>query len=203
MTEQWVDDGVVKYTAIHTDGDIPTPALLSKLDQIRTDLFDLKLVGAYPNEIGYGNVSIRFDAGCIISGTATGSLRTLGPGGYCQVQSFDILKNTVHTIGPVPASSESMTHCAIYHSLQSIQCVLHVHHKELWDILLKKGFPSTPANIPYGTPEMAQNMGHLANQLASSTGLMVMAGHEEGIIAYGPTIELAFDQIQSAYSQFI
>lgn len=203
MTEHFIDDGVVKYAAIHTDGDAPSHPLLARLDQIRTQLFDLKLVGAYPNGIGYGNVSVRFGEGCLISGTATGSLRALGPSGYCQVEKFDIEKNTVHTIGPVPASSESMTHCAIYQSLDLIECVLHIHHRTLWEMLLKQGYPATAANIPYGTPEMANTMALLVSNQNSPTGLMVMAGHEEGIVAYGPTVDLAFEQIQSVYSQYI
>ena len=203
MTDHLIDDGVVKYLAIHTDGDPPTHPLLAQLDQIRTQLFDLQLVGAYPNGIGYGNVSIRHGKGCIISGTATGALRELSPAGYCQVQTFDIEKNTVHTMGPVPASSESMTHCAIYQSLDLIECVLHIHHRALWETLLKEGYPATAANIPYGTPEMANTMALLVNHQHSPTGLMVMAGHEEGIVAYGPTVDLAFEQIQSVYSQYI
>lgn len=203
MTEHWIDDGVVKYQAIHSHGDIPFHPQLAKLDDIRTQLFDLNLVGAYPNGVGYGNVSIRSGDGCIISGTATGSLRILGPAGYCQVQSFDIVKNTVHTLGPVPASSESMTHCAIYQSLDLIECVLHIHHQKLWLTLLERGYPATAADIPYGTPEMAHSMASLIHQKSSVAGILTMAGHEEGIVAYGPTIEQAFHQIQSAYSQYI
>ena len=203
MTEHLVDDGVVKYIAIHMDGDPPAHPLLTQLNQIRTQRFDLQLVGAYPNGIGYGNVSIRLGQGCVISGTATGALRELSPAGYCQVQKFDIEKNTVHTIGPVPASSESMTHCAMYQADNSILCVLHVHHKELWDTLLTLGYASAPASVPYGTPMMAQTMASLVKSQNSPSGLLVMAGHEEGIVSYGLTVELAFEQIQSVYSQYI
>ena len=203
MTDRFIDDGVVKYTAIHTNANAPTHPLLNHLDHVRTQLFDLKLVGAYSNGIGYGNVSIRQDTGCIISGTATGSLRELGSSGYCQVQSFDIEKNIVHTFGPVNASSESMTHCAIYHAHHLIQCVLHVHHKDLWDALLENQYPSTAATVPYGTPEMAHSMASLVHQQNAPTGIMVMAGHEEGVITYGQTIQSAFEQIQLAYSQYI
>jgi hypothetical protein len=50
---------------------------------------------------------------------------------------------------------------------------------------------------------MANTMALLVNHQHSPTGLMVMAGHEEGIVAYGPTEDLAFEQIQSVYSQYI
>jgi hypothetical protein len=44
---------------------------------------------------------------------------------------------------------------------------------------------------------MAWAMASLVEKLSSPSKLLVMAGHEEGIIAYGPTISLALDQIQA------
>lgn len=196
------DEGVVKYHAVHQDGGPPRHALLSLLDRVRTRLFDLGLVGAYPDGVGYGNVSIRNQDGCIISGTATGSQRILGEEGYCYVHSFDLARNSVCTEGPIRASSESMTHCAIYHAVSSAECVLHIHHGALWIKLLNEGCPSTPTNVPYGTPKMAQSIASLVSSRAASSGLLVMAGHEEGIIAYGETIDLAFDQIEAVMDQF-
>lgn len=197
MNHQHVDDGVIKYQAIHTKTDLPpTHDLLKELDDIRTKLFDYGLIGAYPNGVGYGNVSIRNDVGCIISGTSTGSLRTLGEYGYCYVRTFDLEQNIVHTEGPINASSESMTHCAIYQAHNLVQSVLHIHNRELWQTLLDQGHPSTASDIPYGTPQMARSMATLVNNKKSSNGLLVMAGHEEGIVAYGETIAIAFNQIK-------
>lgn len=192
------DEGVVKYHAVHRDGSAPAHPLLNKLDQVRTQLFDLGLVGVYPDGVGYGNVSIRNKSGCIISGTGTGARRILGANCYCYVRSFEIKANTVHTEGPIQASSESMTHCAIYQANQAINCVLHIHNLRLWRQLLDQGYPSTPVEIPYGTPKMAQGMAAIVQKLASPSNLLVMTGHEEGIIAYGPTIDLALNQIQAA-----
>ena len=144
------------------------------------------------------NVSIRNEAGCIISGTSTGSIRVLGAGGYCYVRSFDLKQNTVKTEGPIFASSESMTHCAIYQANSSVQCVLHIHNRELWQKLLDHGCESTPAQIPYGTPQMAVSMATLVATNLEPSNLLVMAGDEEGIVAYGQTINSAFDQIKAA-----
>ena len=202
MSHSIRDDGVIKYIAIHQDNNPPNHAFLIQLDEIRTKLFDLGLVGVYPDGIGYGNVSIRHQEGCIISGTATGQIRALGAGRYCYVRSFDLTRNTVHTEGPVRASSESMTHCAIYLAAALVNCVLHIHHPMLWSRLLKEGRLSTPANIPYGTPQMAQSIASLVNGITSKSGLLVMAGHEDGIIAYGETIDLAYDQIKIAFDQY-
>ena len=194
------DEGVVKYHAIHHDGHAPSHPLLYELDQARTYLFDLDLVGVYPDGIGYGNVSIRHESGCIISGTSTGAARILGANGYCYVRNFDIVTNSVYTEGSIQASSESMTHCTIYQANPAIKCVLHIHNFKLWQKLLGQGYPSTPAQIPYGTPEMAQAMASLVKNTASSSSLLVMAGHEEGIVAYGQSINLALNQIQTVLS---
>ena len=191
------DDGVVKYMAIHQDSDPPVHTLLHQLDDTRTGLFDLGLVGVYPDGVGYGNVSIRHETGCIISGTASGAIRVLGASGYCYVRSFDIQKNIVFTEGSVQASSESMTHCAIYQANPLVQCVLHIHNHELWQTLLDQGHNSTSADIPYGTPQMAISMAALVNAKTTPSNLLAMAGHEEGIVAYGETIPQAFDQIKT------
>jgi hypothetical protein len=192
------DDGVIKYQAIHKDSSSPVHIYLNQLDEVRTKLFDLGLVGVYSDGIGFGNVSIRNEAGCIISGTSTGSIRVLGAGGYCYVRGFDLNQNTVKTEGPILASSESMTHCAIYQANSSVQCVLHIHNRELWQKLLGHGCKSTPAQIPYGTPQMAISMATLVAANLEPSNLLVMTGHEEGIVAYGQTINSAFDQIKAA-----
>jgi len=191
------DEGVIKYQAIHQDSGPPVHILLNQLDEVRTKLFDLGLVGVYSDGVGYGNVSIRHEAGCIISGTATGSRRVLGAGGYCCVRSFDLQNNKVLTAGPVKASSESMTHCAIYQANPLMQCVLHIHNRELWERLLSQGYDSTSVDIPYGTPQMALSMATLACTKTEPSDLIVMAGHEEGIVAYGQTLFCVFDQIKT------
>ena len=196
MTIPSRDEGVVKYHAIHQNCELPPYKLLAQLDCIRTKLFDLNLVGVYPDGIGFGNVSIRYANGCIISGTATGSIRTLGGNGYCYVHSFDLEKNAVCTKGLVNASSESMTHCAIYQANSTLQCVLHIHNRKLWKQLIKQGHDSTPSDVPYGTPQMAISMRDLISINPKPSGLLVMTGHDDGIIAYGSTISLAFNQIQ-------
>lgn len=197
MSDQPIDEGVVKYHALHETGPAPSHPQLAALDEVRTQLFDLGLLGVYPNGIGYGNVSIRHESGCIISGTSTGSARELGANGYCVVLTYDLKKNTVHTIGPVQASSESMTHCAIYAADPRVQCVLHIHSLDLWTRLLTTDCPATPREVPYGTPEMAQSMAQLVQGEATPNGLLVMAGHEEGVIAYGSNIPEALAQIQA------
>lgn len=201
MTDLFGDEGVVKYQVYHANFRAPTHPLLNQLDEIRTKLFDLGLVGTYSDGVGYGNVSLRDGSGCIISGTSTGATRVLGEAGYCYVRSFDLQKNSVETYGPIRASSESMTHCAVYQADYSINCVLHVHDRELWQRLLDLGCDSTETDTPYGTPEIAIEVATLIGSRRESSGFMVMTGHEDGIIAYGETISSAFKQILGLFGK--
>jgi hypothetical protein len=90
-----------------------------------------------------------------------------------------------------------MTHCAIYQADAAVQCVLHIHSRQLWLRLLEQENISTSIDIPYGTPEMAISMASMVKAKNAPFGLLVMAGHEEGIVAYGNTISLAFAQIKA------
>ena len=184
-----VDDGYVKYTSVCRDGTVPTSAALDELNRARTVLFDLRLVGAYPNGVGYGNLSIRTQGlEFVITASATGSLRTLQHAHYCLVESFSVEGNWVHSRGGMQASSESMTHGAIYAAHPQVYCVMHVHSRALFDDLIDKGSLTTPADVPYGTPAMAQAVSAL---VASQSGLPIvfaMEGHDEGVVAYGQDI---------------
>ena len=54
-----MDEGVIKYSSERVDGLVPVSAALSQLNAARTTLFELGLIGAYPDGIGYGNLSLR------------------------------------------------------------------------------------------------------------------------------------------------
>jgi len=183
-----MDEGYIKFTVHLMDGPAPAHPALNELNQARTKLHDLKLIGIYPNGIGYGNVSLRAETPekFIVSGTATGEKRILNTGDYCLVDSFDLAANEVQCTGRVKASSESMSHGAIYRACEKAQSVIHIHSRALFDFMLAGPYPCTPETAAYGTPELAVEIDTLA---AASTegGLFATAGHEEGIIAYGPT----------------
>jgi anthranilate/para-aminobenzoate synthase component II len=66
---------------------------------------------------------------------------------------------------------------------------MHIHSRALFDALLQQGALHTPADVPYGTPAMAQAVASLVQAQGSLPVLFVMAGHDEGIVAYGADIE--------------
>jgi hypothetical protein len=185
-----MDEGVIKYRGERVEGEVPHPAALDELNRARTALFDLDLIGCYDNGIGYGNLSLReMGDRFLITGSATGAERTLRFEQFCLVESFSPERNSVRSRGALMASSESMTHGAIYAAHSAVHCVMHIHSRALFDALLQQGALHTPADIPYGTPAMARAVASLVQAQRSLPVLFAMAGHDEGIVAYGADIE--------------
>lgn len=208
------EEGVIKYRSMHEPGciearirtlphDVRNRALeslrrLPELDAARTKLHDAGLIGISAAGIGFGNISLRLsNLLFLISGSATGGKRVLGADGYSLVEQFDAESNTVISYGPVQASSESMTHGAIYAASDSVQCVIHVHSAVLFRRLLDRGYPRTPESAAYGTPELSRSVTSLMGQLPASEGIFVTAGHTDGLFAYGKDIETALAVIFS------
>jgi hypothetical protein len=200
-------EGAVKYRAIHT----MTPAVevphWEELDGIRTALYDLRLLGVYENGIGYGNVSMRLTAAgpipsgaFFISGTSTGAVRTLGIEGYCTVLSADISRSRIVSAGPVRASSESMTHSAVYGSCPRVNCVIHIHNRQIFKGMIDDRCSATPQDAEYGTPEIALAIGGCVNK--EGEGDIVLKGHHEGLISYAPSIKAAYNRVLNLYNVY-
>jgi ribulose-5-phosphate 4-epimerase/fuculose-1-phosphate aldolase len=185
-----IDEGYIKFDCRWSDGPPPPIEAIVPLMRWRDRLHELGLIGVYPDGIGFGNASIRCPEGArgeelIISGTQTGGIPRLGAEGYTVVTAFDIERNTLWCRGPVRASSESLTHAAIYRAVPDAGAVLHVHHLAAWEGLLGR-LPTTRADVPYGTPAMAHEIARLIRESdLLQTRVAVMAGHCEGIVAFG------------------
>jgi L-ribulose-5-phosphate 4-epimerase len=120
----------------------------------------------------------------IITGSATGSYPVITTDHISLVTSFDIQKNYIECCGNVKASSESLTHAAIYMSPFNINAVVHTHHKALWHEFKGK-FPTTAKNAAYGTPEMAAEIVKIIMKPGRKESVIIMGGHEDGIITFG------------------
>jgi ribulose-5-phosphate 4-epimerase/fuculose-1-phosphate aldolase len=192
------DEGVTKFTLNHSECDLDAEYSITELDRIRTMLFDDGLVGTDEFGIGFGNVSIKCHGGFLISGTGTGGVRCLGASGYCLVTQCDITCNSVCSVGPTAPSSESMSHGAIYAARDDIGSVIHGHSHSLWSALISAKFPATPDKVAYGTTAMAASVKEIVAYTATPFGLFVMAGHQDGLIAYGRNIVEAYKQISHA-----
>jgi len=198
-----VNEGYVKYKADHTTASAIVIPQWAELNEARTHLHKLGLVGITSSGIGFGNVSVRFRGEeFLISGTATGEKQILNQSEYCLVKYFDIARNYVVSSGPVQASSESMTHGAVYHSCCGANCVMHIHSRAIFDGMIRDNYPVTSKDAAYGTPEIALAIGKCVEELGKDEGRIVMAGHEEGIITYGATVNRALNLILELYKKY-
>jgi ribulose-5-phosphate 4-epimerase/fuculose-1-phosphate aldolase len=115
---------------------------------------------------------------------------------YVRVLEAHPDQNRIRCEGPIDASSETMTHAAVYAMDEAVGCVLHVHHRGHWERLLHQ-VPTTRAEVPYGTPEMAAEVARLfQDEALGYHGIFAMAGHEEGIVAFGAEPEDALAVLQ-------
>lgn len=197
-----INEGYIKYRSQREEGMIPDHPDFSALNRCRTELFDLRLIGLYPNGIGYGNVSLRLSASqFVVSGSATGGIRELSKEHYAHVVSFDLDQNCVKSVGRIDASSETMSHGAVYRALPGVNAVIHIHSRVLFDLMRSEHYPETGPAFLFGTPELARAIEKLVVSCGSNHGIFVTAGHDEGIIAYGETIEKALSLVKSVYTQ--
>ncbi|MGK7937859.1 MAG: class II aldolase/adducin family protein [Xenococcaceae cyanobacterium] len=197
-----IDEGYVKYQCHWSDKPTVTSAEITELNQWRDRLYQLNFIGQYDNGIGFGNISIRDEQPeyFIISGTQTGGIPHLTEKHYTKVTEFDWEKNLVTCVGSIQASSEALTHAALYVANPEIRAVIHVHHLSLWQALLNK-VPTTDINCAYGTPEMAQEIMRLCQEnITNKLKIIVMSGHKEGIITFGKNLTEAGDILLN-YSQ--
>lgn len=196
-----IDDGYIKFTSNLTIDDPPDSIFTEKLNSWRNKLHELKLIGEYDNGIGYGNVSRRFRQDTfIISGSATGGKPVLTNNEYVLVKSFNIGENSLDSVGQINPSSESLTHGMIYRTLPDVRCVLHVHSAILW-LKYKNILPTTAEHITYGTQEMALEVKRLIlSHSALKPQIIIMGGHEEGILVYGKNLEQVGQRLLTLHS---
>mgnify|MGYP003539411402 CR=1 FL=1 len=182
------DEGYIKYINNWEQYFLLNEFDFIKLITCRNNLKSLNLIGVYPNGIGFGNVSCRVNITnqFIISGTQTADVNIADTGHFSLVYRVDIDQNTLFCKGPVKASSEALTHAAIYLADPKINCVIHVHHPEKWQSLLNK-VTTIDKNIAYGTPQLAKNIAELLknDQTLKREKIFVTAGHEDGIFVFG------------------
>ena len=193
-----IDEGYTKYKCDWRRTAALPAAVVHDLNEWRNRLHDFGLVGYYKEHgVGFGNLSIRVNGyeEFIVSGTQTGCVQRTDETHYSLVTACDIDANHVTCEGPVQASSEALTHAALYQLDAGIRAVAHVHSLSLWQALMHR-VPTTAEDVRYGTPAMAREFLRLYRETdLPEKGVAVMAGHEEGIVAFGCTMEQAAQRI--------
>jgi L-ribulose-5-phosphate 4-epimerase len=184
----------IKFACEQVAAEITRFGNLAELNEYRRKLLQLRLIGVDSNGIGFGNLSIRDSAtkNFYITGSATGRKPELTLADCARVVAYDFEKNWLRYEGSAIPSSESLTHAAVYESDAKAGSVIHCHDSKLWAALLNKA-PTSSKAVDYGTPEMASEVTRLFKVTdVQSTKILVMAGHEGGIVAFGKDLEEAF-----------
>jgi L-ribulose-5-phosphate 4-epimerase len=199
------DEGVTKYQVVFRPAAPPPLAEVENLIGCRDRLFARGLIGVYPDGIGFGNVSTRIGktGHFFITATQTGHLSQLHTMHISRVTGYSINENTVECTGPAQASSESLTHAAIYALDAAIGAVIHVHHRGLWQ-RTQAYLPTSRADVPYGTPAMALEIRRLYDETnLKVVRALVMAGHDEGFITFGATLAEAEAALEAVMRDFL
>lgn len=196
-----IDEGYIKYRQ-HHEFMAAHQYEIEELVAVRNRLAQLGLIGVYPGNIGFGNVSQRLpnNAGFLISGTQTGHIKLAAAEHFAQVVKVDIAGNSVFSQGPVQASSESLTHAAIYAADAAIAAVIHVHHKVMWEKYMNK-LTTINAHIAYGTPEMAEAIQENVLKIIMDTSpqIIITAGHTDGVFIFGNSLTDAYNCLMTYY----
>jgi L-ribulose-5-phosphate 4-epimerase len=193
-----MSEGIIKFT-IHLEKEYNlTNEEIADLNKCREVLFNKNLIGVNSEGIGYGNISKRIKGGnkFIITGSATGSLSVLTPNDFVEVSHFNIFLNEIWCRGMREASSESLTHAAVYEHVPLANVVIHVHSEKLWN-KYKNKLPTTHKNVTYGTPEMAYEVGKMAAGSDKDNLVIVMGGHPDGMISFAPDFGTAVNNLIS------
>ena len=185
-------EGYQKFKCHFSKEKIKIPSeLFVPLNFWRDNLWNKCLIGAYPDGIGYGNISVRFPQSnqFYITGSATGGIPELDQIHYSLVERCDPESNDIWCRGLIKASAESMSHSAIYVASQEVGAIVHIHNLQLWEKYLNV-LPTTAKEIEYGTPEMAFEISKIMTLKETiHNKVFVMGGHKEGLISFGKTVE--------------
>ena len=157
------------------------------LNACRQKLRQLGVIGVDGDGIGFGNLSVREGTTnrFYITASATGGVSELTLADCARVVAYDFERNWLRCEGPAIASSESLTHAAIYESEATASAIIHGHNLKLWMALLDHA-PATPKTVAYGTPTMAHEVRNLFQTTdVKDRKLFVMTGHEGGFVTFG------------------
>jgi len=191
------ETGSIKFTCDRVAVELSRFPGFDELNKYRRQLLRLGAVGIDRNGVGFGNLSVRNGATSrfYITGSGTGKLPELTPADCARVVAYDFARNWLQSEGLAVASSESLTHAAVYESDPTTGAVIHCHDMKLWTALLHR-VPTTPEKVEYGTPEMAYAVRDLFdNTDVLKKKIFLMAGHEGGVVAFGNDLRSAFAKL--------
>ena len=195
MNEQ---EGVIKYELEHQQMPMTEFFSVKQISAWRAILFRLGLLGQDPDRydnLGFGNISHRVKPQSnqfVISGTQTGHIKYLCSEQFVLVVKAEPRQNRIYSCGLIQPSSEALTHASIYSLDPKVNAVIHVHSPEIWGNTKVLNLPHISADIPYGTVAMAIAVEQLFKDGSlCNSSVFSMLGHQDGVVAFGKTIEEA------------
>ena len=191
MTEE---EGVIQFAYSLAPGKAVLAApLLAELRAWRSILRDLELLGEDPQRyggFGYGNLSLRNGRGdFVITASQSSGETNFTDHDLVEISSVDFANFRVDARGSRPPSSEALTHAMLYAADDAVCVVFHVHSPEIWKASAALSLPATAADVPYGTPAMAEAVAALMVEEPQRPLLFVTAGHEDGVFVAGATLD--------------
>ncbi len=197
-------EGVVKYDVTFNKSKALKASVIAPIESCRARLYAMGLIGAYPDGLGYGNISRRRHEGrFVITGTQTGHLPRLTPRHYAYVEACDDKNFCLTASGASRPSSEALTHGTIYRLSSDIRAVMHIHSMALWRFMLNGHYLRT-AKVEYGSAEMIEEVERIyaaTDPLANP--IFAMAGHEEGIICFGRNMDEAEQSLYAVLGAYL
>ena len=204
-----IQEGVIRF-ALNFSLAPPLPNTeLAEIGAWRQELRAAGVLGQDPHRYdgyGFGNISQRlapFEGPptarpFVITGTQTGALPVLSANDYAVVLQCFSNENRVLAEGPVPPSSESLTHGTLYALDDRIRWVMHAHSPHLWDNATLLRLPVTAPEVEQGTPEMAAEVRRLFLQTdVCQLNIFAMGGHTDGVVSFGRTAAEAGEALLS------
>ena len=151
-------------------------------------------MGVDSNGVGFGNLSVRdgVSGNFYITGSATGGLADLTPTDCVRVVDYDFARNWLRYEGAAVPSSESLTHAAIYESDPTISAVIHCHDSVLWADASRSRTDNFEVRCLRHAGNGVRNYAPVQTSEVRSRKILVMAGHEGGIVTFGKNLEDAF-----------
>ena len=204
MSEQ---EGVIKFQLDFRQQAVLKAEDVVQINSWRHIMLQLGMLGQTPDRYdnyGFGNISQRFGSGSqfIISGTQTGGIVQMQAADYALVTDCQVQLNRIAACGETKPSSEAMTHGQLYQLCPEIQFVIHAHCPQIWQGASALGLAQTRAEVPYGTVAMADEVARLfAETAVLQHGVFSMAGHEDGVVAFGGTAAAAAQRLIEYYAQ--
>ena len=206
-------EGVIKFELWFLETSPLPEAMFREVNAWRKRLYAAQLIGRDParyDGFGFGNISQRIAPfgtppharRFVITGSQTGGRPTLTAAEYALVRESHADQNLIAAEGPILPSSESLTHGTLYALDTDLRCVMHVHSPVLWHNASLLGLPATRVDVPYGSPEMSDEVKRLygVTQLRKRR-IFAMGGHTDGLVSFGVTTKEAGSVLMSALAR--